>query len=138
MVSPTTDNLRKIVSRLFLFSAVAMLLALTSCYYDNEEALYPVRPGTNSCDTTSPTYALTILPIMQSNCVSCHSGSSPQGNLDLSTIDNVKIGINGHHLMDHVRGANGYSPMPPQGLPSLTTCDLHQLNAWIIKQMPAK
>ena len=135
MVSPTTSNLRKTVARLFLFSAVAMLLALSSCYYDNEEALYPVRPGANSCDTTSPTYALTILPIMQTNCVGCHSGSFPQGNLDLSTIDNVKIGINSHHLMDHVRG-NGRTLMPPSG--AITTCDINQLNAWITKGMPAK
>jgi len=72
---------------------------------------------------------------MQHNCVGCHSGSSPSGNLDLTTFENVKAGINSHHLIEHVMG-NSYSLMPPSG--SLSDCNINQLNAWIARGMPAK
>lgn len=135
MVYPTTrNNKSKIFSRLFLISSIAALLSFSSCYYDNEEALYPVRPG-SGCDTTNPTYALTILPIMQNNCTGCHSGGAPSGNLDLTTYDNVVAGFNSHHLFDHVT-QNGYSIMPPSG--SLSDCDINKLYAWIGRGMPSK
>ncbi|NVO19264.1 MAG: hypothetical protein HXX13_06155 [Bacteroidetes bacterium] len=124
-----------LLPRLLACSSFVLLISLSSCYYDNEEALYPVRPGTSSCDTANPTYALTIQPIMQNNCQGCHSGSAPSGNLDLTTLDNVIAGVNNHHLMGHVMG-NSYSLMPTTG--SLSDCNIAELNAWIIKGMPAK
>jgi hypothetical protein len=131
----TTKMKHKLITKFLFFPATVTLLFLNSCYYDNEEALYPVRPGSNQCDTTNPTYALTIAPIIQNNCQGCHSGSAPSGNLDLTTFDNVVAGINSHNLMGHVIGTD-YSLMPPSG--SLSTCNINQLNAWITKGMPAK
>jgi hypothetical protein len=129
-----TKMKRKLITKLFFFPAAAALLSLSSCYYDNEEALYPVR-GSGECDTTNPTYTLTIQPIIQNNCQSCHSGGAPSGNLDLTTFDNVVAGINSHNLMGHVIGTD-YSLMPPSG--SLSSCNINQLNSWITKGMPAK
>jgi hypothetical protein len=135
MDSQTTKNKHKLFSKLLFLSAAIILISLNSCYYDNEEALYPVRPGSNDCDTTNPTYASTISPIIQNNCQGCHSGGAPSGNLDLTTYDNVVIGINSHNLMGHIIGTD-YSLMPPSG--QLSSCNINQLNAWITKGMPAK
>ncbi|HEX2618409.1 MAG TPA: hypothetical protein VHL57_12760, partial [Flavobacteriales bacterium] len=46
------------------------LLGSSGCYYDNEAELYP----STFCDTTNVTYALRVLPIIQSNCATpgCH------------------------------------------------------------------
>ena len=33
-----------------------------------------------------------IAPILQENCLSCHSGAKPKGDLDLSTPEGLKAG----------------------------------------------
>lgn len=114
---------------------IGLLTGLSSCYYDNEEALYPVRPGTSSCDTANPTYAATIQPIIQNNCQGCHSGSAPSGNLDLTTFNNVVSAVNNNHLFGHIVGTS-YSMMPPSG--SLSECNINEFNSWINKGMPSK
>jgi cytochrome c5 len=112
-----------------------LLTGLSSCYYDNEEALYPERPGTNTCDTANPTFSATISPIVQNNCQGCHSGGSPSGNLDLTTYENVVSAVSNKNLFGHLLGTS-YSLMPPSG--SLSECNINQFNAWISKGMPAK
>jgi hypothetical protein len=135
MQIPSIKKNQTIISKLLLLSLSVMLLALSSCYYDNEEALYPVRPSSNDCDTVAPTYSVTIQPIIQDNCLGCHSGSDPYAGLNLSTLDNLKTAINNNNLMNHVR-ENGYSIMPPSG--SLSECNIKELNAWIVNGMLAK
>jgi len=110
-----------------------MLLVLSSCYKDNEQALYPVRPGTTSCDTTNPTYTATIQPIMLNNCTGCHYGVGGSADLDLTTYDKVMAAVNNKHLLEHV-SQNGYSLMPPSG--ATTDCNISQLRVWIRKGMP--
>lgn len=120
---------------MLMFLLIGSLAGLSSCYYDNEEALYPVRPGTSNCDTANPTYAATIQPIIQNNCQGCHSGGAPSGNLDLTSYNNVVSAVNSKNLFDHLLGSS-YSLMPPSG--SLTECNINEFNSWINKGMPSK
>ncbi|MBK7214249.1 MAG: hypothetical protein IPH88_13315 [Bacteroidales bacterium] len=106
------------------------LLLLGGCYYDNEEALYP---GT-VCDTVSPSFATTILPIIEKNCASCHSGAALSAGLSLSNYNEVKSAVNNNFLLDRVLQLNGSSVMPPSG--PLTNCNLDQINSWISQGMP--
>jgi hypothetical protein len=132
MDSRTTKN-NLTFHRLFAVSCMGLIIGLSSCYYDNEEALYPVRPGTSTCDTVNPTYAATIQPTINNNCQGCHSGSAPSADLDLSTLDNVKTAVNSKNLLNHLMGNNA-SLMPPSG--SLSDCNIKEFDVWITNGMP--
>jgi hypothetical protein len=43
--------------------AVLLLASVTGCYYDNKQELY------GSCDSSNVTFATTIEPIINANCV---------------------------------------------------------------------
>lgn len=72
---------------------IIFLSLFTSCYYDNEETLYPTKGG---CDTTNITYTNTIKSIVDINCVGCHNAGNALGGVDLSTYSLVRLsGENG-------------------------------------------
>ena len=112
-----------------------LILAIfaTGCYYDNEEELYPNQP--NDCDTTNVTFSGTIFPIINSNCISCHSGSAPQGNIhleDYATISAqaaIPAGQAGS-LYGAISHDPGNSPMPKNGT-QLSECKIKQVKVWI-------
>jgi hypothetical protein len=112
----------KINLKIVLVTGIAFTLALSSCYYDNEEDLYL---GGSKCDTTNVTYSATIAPIFSGYCNSCHSGSSPNANIVTDNYTSVNANI------DRIIAAinhTGPVNMPPDG--SLTTCDLAKMNIW--------
>jgi hypothetical protein len=110
-----------------------ILLVLVSCYYDNEEALYPSYNST--CDTTNVTYSITVVSILRDNCYSCHSGSTAasSGNnirLDSYTeVSNRNVAISGS-----INHTGTYSAMPKNG-GKLKACSLTQFDIWIRKGM---
>ena len=120
----------------FMIPVLTLLLGsalLNSCYYDNEEYLYPKFGQQSTCDTLSVTYNLNIAPIFASNCNGCHSSAAPSGNIitdnykSLSTnIAKVTLSIN------HLPGAK---PMPQNG-GQLSTCDLAKVKRWRNLGMP--
>lgn len=64
--------------------------------------------------------------IMKSYCTTCHSGSSPDAGLDLSTYNSVKKSIE-KNLIERVNSVS--SPMPPNGLMPLEKRKI--LKKWI-------
>ena len=108
---------------------VTILLFTASCYYDNEEALYPQL--SSSCDTTNVTFGGTIAPMLASNCLSCHSNAmalSAGNNIRLENYADVqsrKTAISGS-----INHSGSYSPMPKNGV-KLKTCLLTQFDIWV-------
>jgi hypothetical protein len=101
---------------------------LQSCYYDNEEILYP---DVAECDTTNVTYTGTVAPILDSyNCISCHGSSFPQGNVVLGNYDDLKIVVDNGRFWGAINHDDGYSPMP-QNLPKMDDCDLKKIRTWM-------
>ncbi len=113
----------KIISVLFIGS----LLLLSSCYYDNYDDLAVAGIG---CDTVSMKYSVDIVPIMDNSCVSCHSGSAPAGNIDLSTYNNVKVSADDGSLLGSMAHKSGYSSMP-KNQNMLDDCTISKVSAWI-------
>jgi hypothetical protein len=107
---------------------ISIMLSLSSCYYDKEEALYGAGPA---CDTTGVTYSSHINSILNNNgCVGCHSGASPSGNINLQGYTNVKnLAVTGR-LYGAVSHSPGFSPMP-QGGNKISNCEISRLKAWI-------
>lgn len=109
------------------------LAILAGCYYDNEEELYPPQP--NDCDTTNVTYSGTIFPIINTNCISCHGGSSPQGGILLEDYASISAAAaipagQGGSLYGAISHASGNSPMPKNGT-QLSDCKIKQVEVWI-------
>jgi hypothetical protein len=101
-----------------------------SCYYDNEEALYPSL--NSSCDTTTVTYTGTIVSILSNNCYSCHSNANAAfgGNIRLENYADVIS--NSTKIIPAIK-QTGLKPMPPSG--KLKECSLTQFDIWIRKGM---
>jgi mono/diheme cytochrome c family protein len=115
---------------LLLLSTFAVVLG--SCYYDNEEELYP-QPV--ACDTTNVTYAGTVNPILDQECLSCHSGGAPSAGIRLETYDDIAAaaaipeGTFGS-LLGVIKHSIGNSPMPKGGN-KLSDCKIQQIEKWI-------
>jgi hypothetical protein len=111
---------------LILSSILLAVLALSGCYYDKEELLYPgeCNPG----DATVAGYwTSTVQPLIQARCASagCHvSGGTGPG--DFTQYANVKARVDDGRFQQVVLVQGS---MPPSG--SLPACDQQKLQAWI-------
>lgn len=129
-------------NRLFLtIVAAGMLISLnffSSCYYDSREELF----GTVACDTTAVSYTNDILPIIEGQCLVCHSTAAAPlvgGDNDLEGFDNlmgyVVAGDPENSLFyASVAWLEGTVPMPrPEGSGKLSDCELALIRNWIIQ-----
>lgn len=112
-----------------LISISVILFFLSSCYYDKEDQLYP---SSGICDTAAPaTYAITMVPLFQQYCYSCHGGTAASGGgILMGTYAKDKaMALNGS-LYGSISHASGYSPMP-KGLNKMTVCQISKIKKWI-------
>jgi len=112
---------------------ILFLTILSSCYYDNEEYLYP--PGSGNCDTTNYTFSGVIFPLINDNCTSCHSGSAPQGNVSLKDYTTISVAADippGQYgsLYGVISHNSGNSAMPKNGT-QLSECNILIVKKWI-------
>jgi hypothetical protein len=85
---------------------------------------------TGPCDTLNVSFSQTLVPIIQTYCLGCHSGASPQGGILLSNHAEVSaLGQNGQ-LLGAIDHQPGYSPMPQNGN-KLSECQIAQFRNWI-------
>lgn len=122
---------------LHLAHMIMMSLAVTSCYYDNEEYLYP---NAQPCDTTNVSFSENVWPVISESCAGCHGGNAPAGNIPLENYQEVvnaaqiPAGQYGS-LIGVIKHAPGNSPMPQNGN-KLSDCKISQIEAWIAGGMP--
>lgn len=84
----------------------------------------------NTCDTTNMSFSINILPIMQLYCNGCHSGTSPSGNISLTTHAAVLTQVNNGKLLGSIKHLSGYSAMP-KGSSQLSACLVNKITAWV-------
>lgn len=102
--------------------------AMSSCYYDVEEELYPGL----FCDTSAvSSFSQKVLPILNQHCNTCHSGPAPSGSLSLDTYLSVKARVDDGKLSCSINHSSGCSPMPDNG-PKLDKCDIQEVERWIL------
>lgn len=115
----------------FLKILMSILLVATvlmqSCYYDNEEDLYPESA---TCDTTGVTYSATIAPIMEANCNSCHNAVLPNAGVITDNYSDLKVIADNGQLRGATHHEQGYSPMP-KNQAQLPGCDLAKIRIWL-------
>jgi len=93
-------------------------------------------PTVATCDTGIISFDKSIWPILQNNCIACHSAASPSGNVDLSSYDKIIPYVKNGKLYGSMMHLQGYVPMP-SATSSLTTCELTIVKKWIIGSYPA-
>ena len=79
------------------------------------------------CDTSTVSYAAYILPLMQSRCQGCHSGTYPQGGIDLTTYSNNKTQALNGKLYATVSKSTGWMP---KGGAKLDACTQSKIKSW--------
>lgn len=115
------------------FYILILTAGVSSCYYDKEDELYPRDP--NGCDTSNVTYNKTILPMLQNQCLVCHSQASASGNIVLEGYDQVKTHVDDGRFFGAISHAPGFTPMP-HNMPKLPECTVNHVKAWINKGAP--
>lgn len=126
---------RKFTISAFISLVVILIITsttFTSCYYDNEETLYPETP----CDTVSSlSYSSDIVPVLSVNCYSCHSivnapvfgdGLVLEGYANLVTYLNNEPDV----LLNSVK-QNGLALSMPRDGSKLAKCSISDLEIWI-------
>lgn len=116
----------------FIIISVVTVFALNSCYYDTVEELYPQPPA---CDTSNVTFTNDIMPVINSSCVGCHSGSTPAGNISLTNYNEVVAAAQNGSLQGTIKHENGWSPMPKNGN-KLNDCFIIKMDIWISSGTP--
>jgi hypothetical protein len=103
--------------------------AIVSCSKSNEEEM---QPSGNGCDTVNMTYSEDVLPIISSNCYSCHGNGIINGGVELDSYEKVLVQVNNGNLIGVITHSPGY-PAMPQGLPKLAECDINKIKDWIAR-----
>jgi hypothetical protein len=119
---------------------LALAGSISSCYYDNEEELYPGAPNgsISFCDTAAYTYALTIQPIIVDNCNKCHSiksATSLGGNIVTEGYANLKVIADNGKLYGSITHNPKYSAMPKSAA-KLTDCEITYISRWVADGEP--
>jgi len=115
-----------------LLSFILLVVFAQSCYYDNEEELYPFE--SENCDTLSViTYENKIEGIIQGNCAvsGCHTGVSPTGGLFLDTYQQVKAIADNGNLTDRTIVQQDMPPSSP-----LSNCEMEAIQKWVNNNSP--
>ena len=114
-----------IFSEIFLIAVLAT--ALSGCYYDKEELLFP---NSQNCDSTEAKYSTTVLPILSNNCNSCHGGNFPSAGVKLDSYTSVSVHARNGRLYGTISHSPGYVPMPLIA-PKLSNCNINAIKKWI-------
>lgn len=96
-----------------LLVAAGLLTNCTKAFIPEEE----ISPTIVANDTI--TYQTHISTIITNNCISCHSGNNPQGNLLLENYNQVRSASENGTLIQRINDAS--NPMPTSGLMPAST-----------------
>jgi hypothetical protein len=112
---------------LALLLIVGFVGYLSSC---SKESADNLEGASATCDTTNVSYSQQVVPILQDNCYSCHSGTTPPTGISLDSYANLKTFVSNGFLVDAVTQNGIVTPMP-YGLPELPSCEVNTIVAWV-------
>jgi hypothetical protein len=82
------------------------------------------------CDTVNVTYSNQVTKVLNGNCMGCHRGPSPSGNVNLDGYTNLKTWVDNGKLSLSVNQQNGATPMPYLS-PRMNDCNVRTIQIWI-------
>jgi uncharacterized membrane protein len=85
----------------------------------------------NTCDTATFSFAAAVNPILQTNCVSCHTGATGYNGIDLSTHAGTKAAATSGKLMPAITHTGLYKMPKSNPQRKLSDCQITQIRKWI-------
>ncbi len=114
---------------IFMLAIIASSSFFQSCYYDKADLLYGGAAG--NCDTTSvASYSSKVVPILTTQCYSCHVGAGASGGIVMGNYTADKAIATNGKLYGSISYATGYSAMP-KGTGKMNACDIAIIKKWI-------
>ena len=86
--------------------------------------------NSEECDTLNVTYKNSVRPILDKNCLGCHSGPTPSYGIDLTNYDHIAALAQNGSLLGALNHSQGYYPMPKDGN-QLSYCDIRTISIWV-------
>jgi hypothetical protein len=108
-----------------LFLTLMLSMALPACTKDYEEDL-----GGGLCTTENMSLQTDIRPILQNNCMGCHSSAAAFGDVKLETYTDLKSWVDNGLFLGSIVHDGSASPMP-KSQPKLGQCQIDKISAWI-------
>lgn len=117
-----------------IIAAFILSLSFQSCYYDNEEELYP---QSGNCDTAAITYSGKIAPMVASRCAlsGCHGSGSLNGDFSSHGTFKAFLDAKKTNFIGAINHQQGFSAMPKGGL-KMPACDIRYFETWINNGYP--
>lgn len=84
----------------------------------------------SECDTTNVGFSSSIWPILETNCVGCHSGPDAGGEIQITNYNEVVSLVENGRLMGAIKHMEPFVPMPKDGN-KLSDCDIAKFDIWI-------
>ena len=81
------------------------------------------------CDTINITYPETVVPILRTNCYTCHNEVIQNGGINLEDYETISELSQNGKLLGTIKKLSGFSPMPPTQ--DLNLCSVQQIETWI-------
>lgn len=114
----------------YFFAAIMVIAAITGCYYDKEELLYPGSTAAVDCSTVQAKFGADVLPVISAKCATsgCHNGSASGGLVlqDYGQISGAKDRLNARALIEKT--------MPPSG--PLQPSEINTIKCWLESGAP--
>ena len=85
---------------------------------------------TVDCSVVKAYYTENVAPILSSNCIGCHSGSTPAAELPLDSYTSVYAAIKSGNVLDRVNRNSGDNGFMPQGGQKLSNANLDFLQTF--------
>ncbi|WP_082632599.1 c-type cytochrome [Chryseobacterium sp. IHB B 17019] len=108
--------MRKLI---YIFSSVVLLIACESRTYEEISDNTPIAEQV--------TYAKDVKPIIEANCIGCHSAGGPASFQPWTSYDQVKTHID--NILDRIQRPNGDPLKMPQG-GSLSPSQINIFTKW--------
>lgn len=84
-----------------------------------------------SSSSATPTFAASIQPLLNTNCISCHSTASPSKGVSLDNYNGVKAVATDGRLLGVIRHTPGY-PQMPLNRAKLADADIAAIEKWVL------
>ncbi len=95
----------------------------------------PSNPSTEASSLTIGAFQKDLQPLLQSFCISCHSGKSPAARLSLEAWVNTAAILATPKDAEHVLAKLSDRTMPPPGLPRPADAQYRKAAAWLRAQL---
>ena len=87
----------------------------------------------SGCNPSNVSFSGDVQPVISNNCIGCHSGSTVNGGVNLSSHGGVQAAAQSGKLYNAISQNGLATPMPPNG--KLPACDIARIKAWIDEGM---